>query len=306
MPTALHDAEVTWSRDLGRFLGETVTTITDRALLDDSYCDHLTRSFDDHADDLDGLTAAIHERLFRPPFFAVVRGLTFEPGDLLLAVLASRVGRLIEPYSDPRFAVIRRLTPAGASRAEGFGVLTEWLHTDSTNWPAPHDITLMLCERPDQNGEGASLVLPIDDAITEIEESLGPAAIDRLRTQRLPWAVDEGLGGGIVWEPVLSDSGIRWQLFRNVDAARRNGAACDPETLEFLREVDRAMRESDRLREFRLARNELLIINNRRTLHARRPVTRPERSERVLVHCKAVFRDRPYARPSGVARPDAR
>jgi hypothetical protein len=281
------EAELTWPEDLGELLDGIPEPVSDRVLLDPGYCDHLARVSDALSDGFGGLAAEVRERLWRPPFFVVLRGLTFDPGDLLFAILASRIGRLLEPHPDPTFTVFRRLTPGRSTRTADWGVLTEWLHTDSTNWRIPHDITMMLCQKPDQSGEGASLVLPLDDALTEIDASLGRGVIDRLRDEAYPWAVDTTLGGGVVWAPVLSQSGIRWQPFRNAEAAWRDGSECGPQTMGFLRAVDEVMRESRLLREFALAENDLMVINNRYVMHARRAVPEAGRSERVLVHCKA-------------------
>ncbi|MEW2353736.1 TauD/TfdA family dioxygenase [Spirillospora sp. NPDC029432] len=246
-------------------------------------------------DVLDGLAAEIRARLRRPPYFTVLRGLDFDPEDVLFSALSARVGRLLQPYPDPGFLTVRPLRPRDSSRAEGWGVLTEHLHTDSTNWPACHDATLMLCTRPDQRGEGLSLVLPLDDAVREIRTRLGAAAIDRLREEPLPWAIDPGLGGGVVRAPALSGDGMRWQLFRVAQAVERDGARCAaPDTMDFLRRVDAALAGSGSVRRFPLAAGDLLIIANRFVLHAREPITDAAGSVRELRHAKV---DIPGYRP---------
>lgn len=279
-------SELQWPDDLGRHVTGLDRDFADRSILDDDFRAHLARRTDELDPEFAELAEQLRDRLHRPPFYVVLRGLRFHPDNVLLAVLASRVGRPVQPYPDPSYAVIRKLRPCNSSRTPEWGVLTEWLHTDSTNWWIPHDYTMMLCQQHDQRGAGSSLVLPLDDALAAIADALGQGAIDRLRSEPLPWAIAEEFGGGVSWTPALLDRGIRWQLFRVDEAVRRDAAKCTRSLLDFLSEVDHALHGSARLREFNLLQNDLLIVNNRYTLHGRRPIPNPAESERVLVHCK--------------------
>jgi hypothetical protein len=277
-------AEVHWPHDLGDLLAELDFDEPDHALLDERFCADLVRHTDAVSTEFAELRAEIRARLCRPPYFTVVRGLTFGDSDALFRVLAVHLGLPVQPYPNPEHRVVRELRPGDASHSPRWGVLTEWLHTDSTNWQRPNDVTMMLCRRPDHHGAGNSLILPADDAAVTVEEALGAHALRRLYAEPLNWPVADELGGGAARQPVFGEHGIRWQLYRIDDAPAT--LRCPETTMDFLREVDRVLLDSPRLREFPLSANDLLIINNRMTLHARRPIPDAAGSRRVLVHCK--------------------
>jgi alpha-ketoglutarate-dependent taurine dioxygenase len=56
-----------------------------------------------------------------------------------------------------------------------------------------------------------------------------------------------------------------------------------------MRSVDAALLPDPAVREFLLRRHDLLVLNNRACVHARRPVA--GHSERAVVHCKVAERD---------------
>jgi len=264
--------------------------VRDQALLNPGYRRELTAAALANSCRLVDLMADLRKRLLNPPYYVVVRGLSFDPGNVLLATIASLLGEPLQPYPSERFTVLRELRPSAVSQAPGWGVLTEWLHTDSTNWHVPHDVTLMLCRHPDEGNHGISLVLPANDAVATLHESLGSSAVSRLRDTFLPWAIDPALGGGIVWEPALTDLGVRWQLFRVVTAAETEGVSLAPSLLAFLQLVDATLSQSACIQQYLLQEHELMLINNRMALHARGAILDPDSSERVLVHCKLNLR----------------
>ncbi|MEU6034132.1 TauD/TfdA family dioxygenase [Actinomadura sp. NPDC047616] len=287
MATERADAVLRWSQDLGNLTVRDDDSFDDRALLAPDGARSVAAAHGLPLDAIDALATQIRVRLRRPPYYTVVRGVGFGSGALLFGVLAGRIGRPAHPYPNPYYTVTRILRPRESARAQGWGVLTEWLHTDSANWPTPNDITMMLCVEPDQSGEGVSLLLPLDDAVEEVGDRLGIGAVDRLGDEVLPWAVDEGLGGGELRAVPLTQDGIRWQPFRVAHAVERYGSDLPHgDTMEFLRMVDTVMLTSTRLHRFRLERDDLLIVNNRRVLHAREAVGDPGRSGRRIRHCK--------------------
>lgn len=291
MNTKLSIPELVVSEDLQASLAAaTAEPVDDRSLLDPAFQDQLTGRVGVAKEALHAFAAEVRTQLESPPHFTVVKGIAFDPGNVALAIIASAVGRPVQPYPDPTFTVLRELRPRDASRAPGWGVLTEWLHTDSTNWRRPHDVTMLQCRHVDQRAQGASLILPVEDAVAEIAGVLGDDAVTWLNHHDLPWAVDPSLGGGTCWAPALAGGGVRWQLFRIAQAVERDGAPCDEQTMAFLREVDRTLCESARLREFVADTDDLLILHNRQVLHARRPVAQPETSQRSMIHAKVDFR----------------
>ncbi|QUQ68805.1 hypothetical protein [Kutzneria sp. CA-103260] len=279
--------------DLGALIEPDWRPASERMLLDAEFRTALVSSVLARSEAFTELGGELVRRLRRYPYYAVLRGMHFDPDNILFGVVACLVGKPVQPYPDPTFAVLRELRPSAASTSAGWGVLTEFLHSDSTNWPAPNDVTVMLCRKPDQASEGTSLVLPLDDAIEELNTTrgLGTAAVERLRTQPLPWAIDPDLGGGTTWAPALAGNDIRWQLYRIAEARDRDGALLDDDTFDFAGTVDAALANSRRTHEFMLGEDDVLVINNKRLLHGRRGIADPVGSRRVLVHCKVDFDD---------------
>jgi hypothetical protein len=189
------------------------------------------------------------------------------------------LGNLVEPYQQDWSRLVRRISPAKDRLVGEYGVLNEKLHTDGTDWPDPNDLTCLLCVRPDGDGGGRSRLLS-EGAIREVSEPWADLLADPL-----PWAIAEELGGGIHWAPVLSDGGVRWLRF-TVDEARRRGASVSEEVSSKLDEFARALEAARSLIEIDLNAGDLLIIDNRRCLHARSPVAGQDSSQRFLLRVK--------------------
>lgn len=288
MRTGIAEAELNVPHVYGAFDADRIAAFDDRLLLDPAFRTALLRHHTPTG--FTELAAELADRLVRPPYFVVLRGLTFDPNDVLFSLLTASLGTPVRP-PDPTYRVVRELRPRESSRSQRWGVLTEWLHTDSTNWPVPHEVTLMQCRAADQAGEGNSLVLPLDAALRVAVGHFGAGVIDRLRGVALPWALDSAFGAGTTWAPALDGSGVRWQLYRLDEAVTRDGASVPVDELEFLGLLDQLWRDSDAVREFALAENDTLIINNRCTIHARRPVRDEAGSRRAMVHSKVDLSD---------------
>jgi hypothetical protein len=203
----------------------------------------------------------------------------------MLGALIALLGQPAMPYSDANFALMRELRSAARiSDATGTD-LAEYLHTDSTNWSRPHDLSLLLCRSPDINGGGASRVLGIDAMIADIASSAGPCAVRDLRRMPLPWAIDPGLGGGTEWQPAFGRFGVRWQKYRNEEAVlERERVHIHQGLRDAIAAVDEIVNTSSRCGEFLLDVGDVLIVHNRRALHARTAVTCG--SQRDVVHAK--------------------
>jgi alpha-ketoglutarate-dependent taurine dioxygenase len=228
--------------------------------------------------------------LRRYPHWVVVRDPGAVRGAAGLDRLARLLGEPVQPYPDPAYRPVREMRPADDVPVAGPQIPTESLHTDSTNWPTPNDVTLLSCVRPDDAGGGASLVLEVDDGLRSLRGELGPGAVTRLRREGLPWPVDERLGGGLTWRPAAADDRFRWQASRISEAVAVRGARVAADTVDFMTAVDRVFRASPAVRRFRLSEGDLLVTDNRRTLHAREPVPDPGRSGRRMLHCRLNLR----------------
>lgn len=235
---------------------------------------------------LDLLRSEILSALCRPPYCLVLHGLVppMTPRDAIQAV-SQCLGVIELPYPNPEFSLIRELRPAGSPARPGWGVLTEHLHTDSTNWPEPHDVTLLLCAHADTDGHGRSLLLPFEHVVEAVREAAGPAGLDRLRNVQLPWAIDADLGGGVIYASALRDDAIRWQLYRVAEALARLGRPCEGPLWETIARADEVMNSEGLAYSLRLDSGDLLIVNNKLALHARTSVPTPN-SARLMLHSK--------------------
>jgi hypothetical protein len=261
--------------------------IDDATLTDPVYQDSIVatvrqaagRAFDD-------LVHEVAQRLAEPPWFLLVRGLPASRATPLLVAVSATLGRLVEPSRRPWSRVVREIVPARDRAVEG-RTLNEFLHTDGTDWPEPNDYTCLFCVRPDQSRDGRSRLL---DAATLLEEaSAGPGqrVVDRLAARALPWRIAEELGGGVHWEAAIDPATphLRW-LPHTVTSSPDDGRA-DMAAFEHLVEHCRGVVHID------LEAGDLLLLDNRRCLHARTPVRNPAASTRQLRRTKVMRRPAP-------------
>ncbi|MFI7542400.1 TauD/TfdA family dioxygenase [Actinoplanes sp. NPDC049599] len=236
--------------------------------------------------EFDVLLADIEVCLEKPPYIAYVTGLRFDDTNHLFLALGAALGEVVDPYHRPGSALVRRLSPARDRLVQGgTDVLSEALHTDGTDSPEPNDITCLVCVRPDQNGGGRTRLLDAEGIRTHVFPRLDAGTVRILTTEAMPWRIAEALGGGTVPAPVLAGEELRW-LRQGVDPS------VPPRTARALREFERALAATTEVVEFAMARNSLLVMNNRRTLHARTGVPDRGRSRRLVLRTK-VFRRGP-------------
>jgi Taurine catabolism dioxygenase TauD, TfdA family len=138
------------------------------------------------------------------------------------------------------------------------------LHTDSTYHDRPEPFVLLCVERPAAEG-GESLVLHVDDLLTELEGcGAGEDTEAILRARIWSWKRPAAFGGGQTrGHSVLDGSGVRW---------RRDNLVIDPaedRQLRAARRVASVTRDSRAVRALRLDRGDALLIDNRRVLHGR-------------------------------------
>lgn len=233
------------------------------------------------------LAEDIYDRLGASPHAVVLRGLPLENPPLSLIALTSALGDIVEPYQQSWSRLVRRIEPATDRAVGPYGMLNEKLHTDGTDWRAPNDLTLLLCVRPDAQGGGRSRLMPLEPLLEEPGFATGP--VSTLLSEPVPWAIAEALGGGVYWAPVASPSGIRWLRY-TIDEAVRRGVELSNDLWASLIAFEEALEHSDHVIETALQEGELLVIDNRRCMHARTGVSAPTSSERLLLRTKATQR----------------
>jgi hypothetical protein len=234
--------------------------------------------------EFDALIADLEICLEKPPYVAYVTGLRFDEANHLFLALGAALGEVVDPYHRPGSELVRRLSPARDRLAQGgTDVLSEALHTDGTDSPEPNDITCLVCVRPDQNGGGRTRLLDAEGIRAHVFPRLDPGTVRILTTEALPWQIADALGGGTVRAPVLADAGLRW--------LRQGVAAPVPPGVEHaIAEFERVLAAATEVVDFAMARDSLVVMNNRRTLHARTAVPDRGRSRRLMLRTKVYRR----------------
>lgn len=231
----------------------------------------------------------VRQGLAAPPHACLVRGVPIHGADRVIVASTCGIGQLVDPYRRPWSRLVREITPP-TDRGGDSGKLNERLHTDGTDWPRPNDVTCLLCVRADPDGGGRSRLLPIE-GIRDLVDGQ-PPDVRRAVSTPVPWAVADELGGGVVTEPVLSADGVRWLRFTIGEAIRTHGdssASPPSRTLDALTGFEAALESSPAVLEFGLLPGDLLLVDNRRCLHARTIVANPQVSDRLVLRTKLVF-----------------
>jgi hypothetical protein len=223
--------------------------------------------------------------LDEPPHYVVLRNMPIEryPNAAFVALVGT-LGDLVQPYAQDWARMIYSIRPQTDRVVPGAGVLNEYLHTDGTHWPKPNDFTCLLCIAPDQHGGGRSRLLSVEELCAELKRST-PQTLDLLASCDVPWAIDDALGGGTSWDSVLGVGSVRW-LRRTIDVARGAGAQIQTEVTEALDALSAVLAAGVGSTEIALDAGDLLIIDNRRCLHARTVIPCVEESERMVSRIK--------------------
>lgn len=238
----------------------------------------------------DNVLAEVRRCLSAPPHFAIIRGLPVDPAvPVLLGALAG-LADPVEPYHTEWSRLVRRIRVDRADTVQpGYGALDEALHTDSSDWPDPNELTCLLCLRPDAAGGGATRLLPREALVQTLNEH-APGIAELLERTAVPWAVAEDLGGGVVRRAILG-GGVRWLRY-GVDAGiKADGVPA--EVREAIATLHDVVEHHAPVVEFDLASGDLLVVNNRQCLHARTAVANPLTSDRELLRIKARWAAKP-------------
>ena len=106
-------------------------------------------------EDFDRLAREVRERIARPPYCVLVRGLRFDEGNRLFVAVNRAFGELVaRPYEKPRAQLVHYIQPATDIRSARGGHESERLHTDAADWETPVEIISMVCVRADRGGGG--------------------------------------------------------------------------------------------------------------------------------------------------------
>ena len=238
--------------------------------------------------DFVGVVSQILDALDRRPHCVLVSGLSFDSQNALFTALSASLGRIGEPSRQARSPLIRELTPAPDSPQDrlllpGTDVAVESLHTDGTGWPQPNDYSCLLCVHADQHGGGRSRLLDAESITANLWQRARRAV--EILEHPIPWRKAGELGGGVHWAPVFEETGIRW-LPLSIDRSLNAEHQLQREVCWALDELTETIENSGAVVETGLERNELLIVGNKRCLHARTPIPHPEISCRLLLRSR--------------------
>ena len=233
---------------------------------------------------LDSLIEQVELRLKRPPYCALVQGLSFDEGNKVFVGINRGFGKLVaRPYEAPRAQLVHYIQPATDIMSARGGQESERLHTDTADWEPPVELISMVCVRADFMGDGCSLVLDVDSIREEVREHLGLDVLELLETEAVPWQLAAYRGGGVTWRTILTESSVCWRRYTIDMALDSTGAKLSPEMLRALDDFEDVISNTPRTIEFLMREGELLFSDNRRTIHARTPIVEGPKSERLMI-----------------------
>jgi hypothetical protein len=233
---------------------------------------------------LDSLIQQIEARLRSWPYCALVQGLWFDEGNKVFVGLNRGFGELVaRPYEKPRAQLVHYIQPATDIMSARGGHESERLHTDTADWEPPVELISMVCVRADYMGDGCSLILDVDSIRDEVQEHLGPEVLHLLETEAVPWQLAAYRGGGVQWRPILNGSNVCWRRYTIDMALDSTGAKLSPAMLRALADFEDVISNTPRTIEFLMREGELLFSDNRRTIHARTPLSDGPTSQRLMI-----------------------
>lgn len=232
----------------------------------------------------DALIQQIDQRLDRPPYCALVSGLSFDEGNKVFVGVNAAFGELVaRPYEAPRAQLVHYIQPATDIASARGGHESERLHTDTADWEPPVELISMVCVRADPVGGGCSRVLDVDSIREEVKDQLGAAVLETLERESVPWQLASYCGGGVQWRPVLTKRSVCWRRYTIDMALDSTGATLSPEVLSALESFENVVSQTSRTIEFLMREGELLFSDNWRTIHARTPISTGTASDRLMI-----------------------
>ncbi|MCA9915740.1 MAG: TauD/TfdA family dioxygenase [Anaerolineae bacterium] len=235
--------------------------------------------------ELSTLAKAIRDGATQRPYFLWVKGVALDERCLVLIALSLALGNLRRHHGTlaqdtlPNSAEVVKLKPAFYS---------ERMHTDGMHWLQPNDLTCIYCVKPDQNQGGESLVIDVDTILEMIEPDEAMRHV--LREVAIPFTTSFDDRVETHYHRIIDeDNRLRWYL-KNIEAAINWGEGeIDPAHLKVLRQFEDLVESTTNRFQFMLQPGDLLIVNNRKSLHGRTDIRNPLESERTLVRTRLTL-----------------
>jgi len=222
----------------------------------------------------DWLADSIKDQVTKRPYSVLVSGLEFDEGNRLFVALNRAFGEMVaRPYEKPRAQLVHYIEPSTDISSSRGGRESERLHTDTADWETPVEFISMICVRADPDGGGRSRVLDVDTLRDEVKYRLGTKILSLLESEPVPWQLADYRGGGLKWRTVLAESRVCWRRYTIDLALNSSNARLSQKMLSTLDAFEEVISTTKRTIEFLMREGELLFSDNRRTIHARTPIT---------------------------------
>lgn len=236
-------------------------------------------------DELDWLLEEIRQRLARAPFSTVISGLEFDGENRLFIGLNRAFGRLVcKPLQKPRAQLVQYIHHQADITSPSNGqVYTELLHTDAADWPEQVGVVSMVCVRPDAGGEGESRLIDMHTISHEVQERFGSDVLQVLKDEPVPWLLASEFEAEVVWRPVLGQDSLCWRRYTIDFALERPEIDIPKRVIRALDALEEVTATTASAFEWLMQPGEFLMIDNRKCLHARGPVSRHRPSGRLMM-----------------------
>ena len=201
--------------------------------------------------------------------YLIIRGLTLDDNNRLLIGLSSILGTPVEPYQRTDTNMIRNQSHLQLQESQDM-----YPHTDGAKWIEPNDLTAIQFVRNDQNGGALSRIISIDNLLEHlIREGFSELIDDLLKTQ-YPFPVDnELMEKGWMLQNILSREidgyHVRFSHYYIHKCINEFGINVDQRSLDNVKLFEKEAMKMGLQRQFEVVEGDLLIFDNKRTLHSR-------------------------------------
>jgi hypothetical protein len=215
--------------------------------------------------------------------------------DSLVAVLSAAFGT-VDPLGNgiPArlvFDVAPRRTDDGVSAAASSrGTGEFWLHSDSANFPTPHQYVTLACVSVRPGFGGESLLIPADTIVEELASESHRAELELLSEPVYPFLAGHKHSHEVLEAAILSrEDGVQCVRYRKETlAGGRKHRTLGARYIEALSVFEETISRPHLVQEFTLGPGDFWVLDNRRWLHGRRNFA--IEADRLLKRCKMYIR----------------
>jgi hypothetical protein len=220
------------------------------------------------------------EALNQRPYFVRIRGLKLDSRGLSLVLLSVGLGSLVRAAGQEDIPIHNE--PEGVRKSVNHPF--SFYHTDNSNSDRPNDFTALACVLPDQNGGGESLILDVDTIVEGLESQ---ASLFAAIQEDFPWLIATEDDTVTHYHPILDENKyLRWSRENIFAAARLGGGKLSSEQRQAVLAFENFIAENTNYYQFMLEPHDIVIINNRKSVHARTHIENEMQSQRKLLRTK--------------------